>query len=85
MPVDGDREVLVERRVVEPNRTGGSIASAFIVLCVLTAVAFGWWAVGTAPVPANRVSQSPPATTSPDTTVEPRTTLPEGAVSGKAL
>lgn len=85
MIVDGEREVLVERRVVERDGTGGSIASAFIVLGALAAIAFGWWAVGTAPVPANRVSQSPPATASPDTSVEPRTTLPEGAGSGKAL
>ena len=85
MAAEDEREVLVERRVVEDNRPSGSLAAVFIVLGVIAAVAFGWWAIGTTPVPGNRVSQAPPGATSPDTTIEPRTTVPEGRIQGKAM
>ncbi|MFM9849385.1 MAG: hypothetical protein ACKVP3_19760 [Hyphomicrobiaceae bacterium] len=83
MAAENEREVIVERRV-EDNRLSGSLAAVFIVLGVIAAVAFGWWAIGTTPVPS-RVSQAPPGATSPDTTVEPRTTVPEGKIEGKAM
>jgi len=49
-----------------------------VVLGVIAAIAFGWWAIGTTPVVEKRVSQAPPTVTSPDTSVQPRTTVPEG-------
>jgi hypothetical protein len=52
-----------------------------LVLAAIAAVAFGLWSVGTTPVREKRVSQAPPTVTSPDTTVQPRTTLPEGGRS----
>jgi hypothetical protein len=67
MPVDGEKETVIERRVAEaPPTAVGSIASLLIVLGVIAAVALGWWIVGTTPAPDNRTSQAPAATS--DTT-----------------
>lgn len=77
MPVDGAREVFRERDGAR-HKAGGSWFALLVVLGVLAAVAFGWWAVGITPPPQQRVSQGPPSVTSPDTTVQPRTTVPEG-------
>jgi hypothetical protein len=77
--IDGDKDVVVERRL---ERAGaGDMVSVIVVLGVIAAIAFGWWAVGTTPVVEKRVSQAPPTVTSPDTSVQPRTTVPEGGVS----
>jgi hypothetical protein len=51
-----------------------------MVIGAIAAAAFGWWSVGTAPL-EKRVSQAPPSVTSPDTTMQPRTTIPEGGTS----
>jgi hypothetical protein len=85
MATEDEREVVVERRVDRANTAAGGFAAVFIVLGVIAAVAIGWWAVGTTPLPDSKVSQVPPAATSPDTTSGPRTTGPEGGSSGKAL
>lgn len=79
-----EREVVVERRIDRANTAASGLAAVVIVLGVIAAVAAGWWAVGTAPIPDNKISQAPAATTSPDT-VGPRTTAPEGGSPGKAL
>lgn len=85
MATEDERQVVVERRIDRANTATSGFAAVFIVLGVIAAVAAGWWAVGTTPVPDNKVSQAPPATTSPDTTLGPRTTVPEGGSSGKTL
>ena len=77
MPVDGAREVFRERNRGR-DEVGGSWFALLVVLGVLAAVAFGWWAVGITPPAQQRMSQAPPSVTSPDTTVQPRTTVPEG-------
>jgi hypothetical protein len=78
--IDGDRDVVVERRV--ERRAGGSdLVAMIVVLGAIAAVAFGWWSVGTTPLVEKRVSQAPPSVTSPDTTVQPRTTVREGGAS----
>jgi cytoskeletal protein RodZ len=75
--IDGDRDVLVERRI--ERRAGPSdLLALLVILGVIAAVAFGWWSVGTTPLPQNRLSQAPPSVASPDTFVQPRTTVPEG-------
>ena len=75
--IDGDRDVVVERRM--ERRTGaGDFVAVLLVLGAIAAVAFGWWSVGTT---QRRVSQAPPTVTSPDTTVQPGTTIPEGGTS----
>jgi hypothetical protein len=62
MPVDGEKETVIERRVAEaPPTAVGSIASFLIVLGVIAAVALGWWIVGTTPAPDSRSSQAPAA------------------------
>jgi hypothetical protein len=44
--IDGDRNVVVERRI--ERRTGaGEFAAVVVVLGTIAAVAFGWWSVGT--------------------------------------
>jgi hypothetical protein len=83
MPVDGDQETIIERRVSGPRPSAaGPMASVLIVLGVIAAVALGWWVVGTAPLPDNRSSQAPAA--SADNSA-PRATLPEATNSGKPL
>ncbi len=83
MPVDGETERVIERRVVEPGSSStGAIASAVIVLGVIAAVALGWWVVGTAPAPDNRTSQSPSASAGKSA---PSATLPDEANPGKSL
>lgn len=78
--IDGDRDVLVERRI--ERRAGASdLLAVLVVLGVIAVVAFGWWSVGTSPIVEKRVSLAPPSVTSPDTTVQPRTTIPEGGTS----
>ena len=78
--IDGDRDVGVERRM--ERRTGaGDFVAVLLVLGAIAAVAFGWWSVGTTPLVEKRVSQAPPSVTTPDTTVQPRTTIPEGGTS----
>jgi hypothetical protein len=73
--IDGDRD-FVERR------TGaGDFVAVLVVVGTIAAVAFGWWSVGTTPLVEKRVSQAPPSVTSPDKTVQPRTTIPEGGTS----
>jgi hypothetical protein len=77
--IDSDKDVVVERRLESVERAGaGDIVSVIVVLGVIAAIAFGWWAIGTTPVVEKRVSQAPPTVTSPDTSVQPRTTVPEG-------
>ena len=74
--LDGDRDVVVERR------TGaGDFVAVLLVLGPIAAVAFGWWSVSTTSLVEKRVSRAPPTVTSPDTTVQPRTTIPEGGTS----
>jgi hypothetical protein len=75
--IDEDRDVVVERRV-ERRAGGGDLVAVVVVLGAIAAVAFGWWSVGTTPHVEKRVSQAPPSVTSPDTTVQPRTTVREG-------
>jgi hypothetical protein len=71
MPVDGEKETVIERRVAEaPPTAAGSITSFLIVLGVIVAVALGWWIVGTTPAPDSRSSQAP-ATTSDTTSNKP--------------
>jgi hypothetical protein len=79
MPVDGTREVFRERS--RATESAGSWFAVLVVLGVLAAVAFAWWAVGITPPSEPRVSQAPPSVTSPDSTVQPRTTVPEGGSS----
>jgi hypothetical protein len=81
MPIDGEQETFIERRVAGPRESSaGPLASVLIVLGVIAAVALGWWVVGTAP--ANRASQTPAA--SADNSA-PHTPRPEDANSGKSL
>lgn len=83
MPVDGEQETIIERRVAGPRSSAaGSMTSVVIVLGVLAAIAFGWWAVGTTPVPDSRTQA--PSTTSADNPAS-RAALPEGAKSGGSL
>jgi hypothetical protein len=78
--IDGDGDVLVERRI--ERRAGASdLLAVLVVLGAIAAVAFGWWSVGTTPRVEKRVTQAPPSVTSPDTTVQPRTTVREGGAS----
>jgi hypothetical protein len=80
--IDGDKDVVVERRLERVERAGaGDIVSAMVGLGVIAAIAFGCGAIGTTPVEEKRVSQAPPTVTSPDTSVQPRTTVPEGGAS----
>ena len=75
--IDGDRDVSVERHI--EKRAGASdLLAVVVVLGVIAAIAFGWWSVGTRPVPEQRLSQAPPSVASPNTFVQPRTTVPEG-------
>jgi hypothetical protein len=78
--VEGDRDVVVERRI-ERRAGGGDLVAVVVVLGTIAAVAFGWWSVGTTPVGEKRTSQAPPTVTSPDTMAQPRTTVPEGGRS----
>jgi hypothetical protein len=80
MATKGDQEVVLERRVVASERQGGWLVAVLFVFGVLAAVAFAWWTVGTNPHTPPRFSQVPPEAASPDTSVQPRTTLPEGAL-----
>ena len=78
--IDGDRDVVVERRI--KRRAGASeLLAVALVLGAIAAVAFGWWSVGTRPLNEKRLSQAPPSVTSPDTTVQPRTTVPESGTA----
>jgi hypothetical protein len=71
----------IETSWSKERRTGtGSFVAVLMVIGAIAAVAFGWWSVGTAPL-EKRVSQAPPSVTSPDTTMQPRTTIPEGGTS----
>ncbi len=80
MMIDGNRDVMVERRI-ERCTGAGDFVAVLVVLGTIAAVAFGWWSVGTAPLVERRVSQAPPPVTSPETTVQPRTSVPEGRFS----
>jgi hypothetical protein len=83
MPVDGEQETIIERRVASRRpSSAGPLASVLIVLGVIAAVALGWWVVGTAPLPDNRASQAPAASADNST---PRAALPEATNSGKPL
>jgi hypothetical protein len=62
MPVDGEKETIVQRRVEAQPSAAGSMASLLIVLGVIAAVALGWWVVGTTPAPDNGAAQPPAAT-----------------------
>ena len=74
------RDVFVERRRVADGRSGfGDWVALLIVIGVLFAIAFSWWTVGT--TAKQKVSQAPPSAASPDTTVQPRTTVPQGGIS----
>jgi hypothetical protein len=84
MPVDGDQETVIERRVAGPRPSAaGPMASVLIVLGVIAAVAFGWWVVGTTPAPDGRTPEAP-NTTSADNPA-PRAALPESAKSRGSL
>ena len=63
MPVDGEKETIVQRRVEAQPSAAGSIASLLIVLGVIAAVALGWWVVGTEPAPNNGTTSQTPAAT----------------------